>query len=367
MSAPDLARVPASLADIEADWLSAQLRAGGLDGAAVAAVTLEPIGGFSGITGQIGRLRVEWADGATGRPATFVAKAPNTDELSRTYNATMRFYARESGFYADLADQVAIPKPKVYVNAYDPVGDTNLLVLEDLAPAVTGDVTAGTDFDTALELLGLLARIHGTFWLDGSLADREWLWSWNRPEFVAGAQMLTPDGWQRFTEREPDFFPPDVEEVVQRRYLRDVQGWVEVMDARPFTFCHGDYEVDNVLFRDDGPWVVDWQMCLRACPGSDLAFFLASSCHNLVDRERELLDAYRELFAAAGGPHWGHDERIDDLAHGLMFWVAGQPLLCTSDTSVYGEHGPRMDRRFRTFLEGTRDAAVRWDMAAMLA
>jgi hypothetical protein len=74
-AAEEIDRVPASLADIGPEWLGAHLRAGGLDGAAVRSVAVEPIGGFSGITGQIGRLRVEWED-ATGLPETFVAKAP---------------------------------------------------------------------------------------------------------------------------------------------------------------------------------------------------------------------------------------------------------------------------------------------------
>ena len=153
---------------------------------------------------------------------------------------------------------------------------------------------------------------------------------------------------------------------MQRRYINDVQSWVAAIDQRPFTFCHGDWELDNILFRDDGPWVLDWQMCLRSCPGADVAWFIASSCHRVVDRERELLDAYRESLHESGGPRWSHDELLEDLAWGLMFWVGGQPLLVTSDVSVYGPHADRMARRFRTFLEGTRDAAIRWDLAGVL-
>lgn len=357
--------VPETLAEIGPGWLTEQFVAAGHSSAVARAVTVEPLGGLSGITGQLGRLRVEWADGVE-LPPTFVAKAPNTDELSRVYNATMRFYARESGFYRDIASGVDIPKPTAYVNAYDAEHDRNILVLEDLAPAVSGDVIAGTDLATAHQLTEMLARLHGTFWMDATLARHDWLWVWNKPEFVQGASTLTPDGWRRFAEQEPDFFPPDLREVIERRYLGDVQGWAIAMDERDYTFCHGDYEVDNVLFRDGTPWIVDWQMCLRTCPGVDLAFFLASSCHNLVDHERELLDAYRAALAASGGPTWSHDRLIEDLAWGLMFWVAGQPLLVTSDTSVYGEHGARITRRFRTFLEGTRNAAVRWHMASVL-
>jgi hypothetical protein len=360
-----MSTVPETLDGIDAAWLTAELRAEGFAGAEVRTVTAEPLGGLSGITGQLARLRVEWASDI-GLPTTFVAKAPNTDEISKTYNATMRFYIRESGFYRDIADHVDIPKPKAYVNAYDAEHDRNVLILEDLAPADAGDVIAGTDLATATRLVEMLARLHGTFWMDPTLAQRDWLWVWNKPEFVLGASTLTPDGWQRFGEQEPDFFPPDLREVIERVYLDDVQGWAETMDRREFTFCHGDYEVDNVLFRDGDPWIVDWQMCLRTCPGVDLAFFLASSCHNLVEHERSLLDTYRTAFAAAGGPSWSHDRLMDDLAWGLMFWVAGQPLLVTSDTSVYGEHGERIGRRFRTFLEGTRDAAVRWEMASVV-
>lgn len=360
-----MARVPESIGEIDAAYLDEALRAAGVTGARARRVEVEPLGGFSGITGQLGRLRVDW-EHAAGLPETFIAKSPNTDEVSRMYNATLRFYEREAGFYREIAPDVDVPKPKVYVNAHDPENDQYLLVLEDLAPAQPGDCVAGCDFDTALPLMELLGRLHGRFWMDASLQQRDWLWTWNRPAFVAGTSMLAGDGWKRFKEVEPDFFPPALADLMETRYLGDLQHWAETMDQREFTFCHGDFEIDNILSGPDGLYVLDWQMCLRTCPGVDVAWFLASSCHGLHDRETELLDAYRASLAASGGPSWSADRLREDLAWGLMFWIGGQPLLVTSDTSIYGEHGPRMQRRFRAFLEGTRNAAVRWDIVSIL-
>jgi len=357
--------LPQMLADITPAWLTAALRDNGFDCPDAASVALEPIEGIIGATGQIGRLRVGW-DGPCELPSSFVAKAPNHDDFAKLANQTMRFYEREAGFYREVADRIDLPKPKGYVNLFDPDTDHNLLIIEDISPAADGDVTVGTDPDTAARLLELLARLHGHFWMDEQLVQ-PWLHTWDRESFWSNA-WIGQLGWDALAEREPDFYPPDLAEVIKRRYLYDTAAWCAEIDARPWTYCHGDFQLDNMLFRPDGEIViVDWQLGLRNCPGNDVAWFLATSCWNLVEHERDLLDGYRAALAAHGGPAWSHDELMTDVAYGLMYWVAGQPVTATMDLSHYGEHAERMGRRFRSFLEGTRDAAVRWDIASVLA
>lgn len=355
--------LPATLDEITPAWLTAALRHGGHEVPAVAELVLEPIGGIVGATGQIGRLRVTWS-GPCELGSSFVVKAPNTDEFSRLANEVMRFYEREAGFYREIAHRIDLPHPACYVNLYDPARDHNILVLEDVAPAVDGDCLDGVDFDTARRLVEMLGVLHGHFWMDESLVA-DWLVTWDREAYWSNA-WIGQTAWTAFTEAEPHFFPDDVARVVAERYLWDTRAFCERIDRRPWTYCHGDYQLDNILFREDGPVIVDWQMGLRNCPGNDVAWFLATSCRDHVDRERELLDAYRASLAAAGGPAWSHDELLEDLCWGLVTWVGGQPVTMVADQSHHGEHAERMRRRFRHFGEGTRDAAVRWGLAEVI-
>ncbi len=177
----------------------------------------------------------------------------------------MRFYEREAGFYREVADRIDLAKPKGFVNLYEPESDHNMLILEDIAPADDGDVTIGTDTDTARRLMQMLARLHGRFWMDPEIV-RPWLHTWDREGFWSNA-WIGQLGWDTLTEREPDFYPAEL---------------------------------------------------------------------------------------------------MEDVAYGLMYWVAGQPVTATMDLSHYGDHAERMGRRFRQFLEGTRDAAVRWDIVSIL-
>ncbi len=355
--------LPRSLSDITADWLVSALGEAGHEAPPVRRLELAEVGGIVGATGQIGRLRVEW-DGDTGLPGSFVVKAPNTDEFSRLANEVMRFYEREAGFYREIAHRIDLPRPRCYVNAYDPVTDHNVLVIEDLAPAVDGDCLAGTDFDTARELIEMLGRLHGTFWMDRSIVA-DWLVTWDREAYWSNA-WIGQTAWTAFVEAEPDFYPDDLARVLRERFLWDARGFCERIDRRPWTYCHGDFQLDNVLFGESGPVIVDWQLGLRNCPGNDVAWFLATSCRDHVDRERELLDAYRAALAAHGGPAWSHEELLEDLCWGLVTWVAGQPVTMVADQSHHGVHAERMRRRFRHFGEGTRDAAVRWGLAEVV-
>ena len=120
-------------------------------------------------------------------------------------------------------------------------------------------------------------------------------------EFARYVELATPV----FLERYADRLAAEDQDVL-RRFAERASIWVA---RRPpdKTLVHGDYRLDNLLFRDadDGGCVVtavDWQTLSVACAGQDLAYLLGNSCDPEQRRAHEprMQAAYREALAALG-------------------------------------------------------------------
>ena len=83
----------------------------------------------------------------------------------------------------------------------------------------------------------------------------------------------------------------------------------------PYTLLHGDYRLDNILFRPDGQIVVlDYQLMGVGRPGSDVAYFITTALTpDHRGAEAELLRRYHETLVAAGVDDYSHDDLIADV------------------------------------------------------
>ena len=106
-----MAEFPTHPGDVEPGWLSERLRAAGaLDAGCVSAIRWEAIG-----TGQVGdsaRFHLTY-DRATNAPATVAGKFPAADPMSRGTAAAFGLYAKEVGFYRELAPLLDVRVPAV--------------------------------------------------------------------------------------------------------------------------------------------------------------------------------------------------------------------------------------------------------------
>lgn len=336
--------IPSSLSAIDAAWLSDAL------GTDVRAASYEPMPGIVGALGEVGIFTID-APGSN-LPERLVGKCPLDDDMARLYDAVMQFYKRETGFYRDLARKVDMRVPQCFVNVAD--GERRLLLLE-YVDGKRGDILEGAPFDTVRALVGDLARLHGRYWMDHRLRDLEWLPDWSAlgTSVELGGPVLA-DAW---TNIEPGIFPHELAEFVENEWLQDLTGWLRSFAGRPWTFVHGDYELDNMVFTPDGPVILDWQGCMRSFPGYDLGWTLASSAtEETIAREGELLDHYRDVLSTSGGPAWSRDDVLDDLAWGILFYVTGLTIPATQD-----QPDERARRRFRAGLKRSIAAATRWE------
>jgi hypothetical protein len=312
--------------------------------------------GVVGALGEIGIFSVEYGS-PTGLPSRFVGKCPLDHDAARIYNAIMQYYIRENGFYRDLAGDVPMRVPRAWVNLSE--GDRHVLLIDHI-DGTEGNILQGTTFEVMRRLVGDLARLHGRYWMDENLRRFPWVLDWQTPSFLTGVQILR-HGWTEVTTREPDLVPHDLKALCETT-LEDVEGWLRRYVERPWTFVHGDYQLDNVVFRDDDYVIVDWQGCMVSFPGMDLGWLLASSVTDeLVVREPELLDHYASVLAEAGGPSWSRDDVLDDIAWAMIHYVRGMPLPYSQDYSALGPQGERLERRFGAFMHRCVAAAVRWD------
>lgn len=353
--------VPSSLGEIDAWWMQAALRDAGHDVPDVHSLTYEPLGGIVGALGEVGVFTIDF-DGATDVPSRLLGKSPLDNDSARLYNSIMRYYRREAGFYSDLAHEVPmrVPRPWVNVNA----DERHVLLLEYIEDAIPGDVLAGTEFDNYAKLITDMATMHGRYWMEERVRSLPWMFLFTEPSLLMGFDVAAAT-WP-LAKAEGDV-PDDLAALIEGPYLKDVprERWIEAYAARPWTLVHGDYELENMLFLPDGTIaVVDWQGIMVGFPSMDLGFTLAiSGSDETIARESELLDLYRSVLAASGGPQWSADELLDDLAWSMLFFTVGQTIPFLEDYSSMGEQGERLHRRMVAAWRGCLDAAIRWDTA----
>lgn len=357
-----MTKILKTLSAISPAWLEDALSEAGHHPPPVTAVSVQPMDDFTGALGEVGIITVEYGD-STELPSKFVGKCPLDDDIARIYASVLLSYQRESGFYRDMAsiirEDVGMTLAHNYVNLFDPDTHDATLLIELIHPAEKGDILVGTSYERMRQLVSVLARMHGKFWMDQSLSDYDWIIGWDAPSLLIG-KPFTIDSWYKRETEFADFYPDDLVSLIDEIWVDDVEGWLERFGTRPWTFIHMDYELDNILFRDNTPVVVDWQSGMRSFPGHDLGWlFMCSHNDETLPRERELIDHYRSELAKSGGPDWSADEVIEDMAWGAFF-------ACTTShvpyTNALGGNDQRAIRRFEVMLRGAIAAAQRWGM-----
>ena len=355
-----MVEVPNSLREIDAAWLTAALCESGHD-VAVRHLAYEPIAGIVGALGEVGVFTIDY-ETDVGLPDRLLGKCPLDDDTARLYNSIMRYYRREGGFYADLADEVPMRVPRCFVNVNDE--ERHVLLMEYFADAVPGDVLAGTTFDNMQRLVTDMAALHARYWMDERVRSLPWMFLFSEPSLAMGFDVVAHT-WPLAKAEAPDAVPDDLAALIEGPYLTEIprERWLEAYGQRPWTLVHGDYELENVLFLPDGTMaIVDWQGVMVGFPAMDLGFTLAiSGTDETVAREQELLDAYRSALHEAGGPQWSHDQLMDDLAWSMLFFTAGQTVPFVQDYSSMGVQGERLRRRMIAAWQGCVAAAVRWE------
>lgn len=344
----DLATVPSPQA-MDAPWLAGVLAERGHDWD-ITGLRMEPVG-----TGQLGdtmRIHLDYGRGSAG-PATIIGKFAAASQDSRDAAASNNLYAREIGFYRELAGTARIATADCFGAAL--AGDnTFALLLEDCTPARPGDQIAGIARDQALASVAEAARLHAAFWDVDADATRDlsWLES-GEPEARPLAQPFYPaDGmrnsWPGYRDRHADDLSADVIALCDR-FCDRYEGYGAMPAGRARCVTHNDYRPDNMLFYADGGLkVVDWQSAALGYAAVDVAYLIGGAFEPDLRREAEpaLVDAYYEELLRQGVT--GYDRADFDEDYRRFTFAGINVAVCAAMSVMRTERG---DRLFLTMLQ----------------
>ena len=228
---------------------------------------------------------------------SLVAKFPAEAEENRALAMILGHYRREVGFYTELVDEAHLPVPTCYHAEFEPESHDFVLLLEDLSGLELGDQLAGCAHDGAVNAAGLVARMHGQWWNDGRLTQRDWLPCLDAEVHMLGVPPAFAAGWANARDYLGDDLSPMILEL-GARFGPAIPDLLTALSQPPRTLVHGDFRLDN-LFFGPGPGrdlrVVDLQLVMAARGPYDIGYFCSQSLPVEERREYE-----RDLIAVTG-------------------------------------------------------------------
>ena len=344
---------------VEPEWLGERLReVGQLDSGRVSEVRWEPIG-----TGQVGdsvRFHLGY-EGGQG-PATLAGKFPAADATSRGTAAAFGLYAKEVGFYRELAPLLDVRVPQTIAAEIAEDATDFILLFEDLGPARQGDQIASCSLADAREAVKQAAAIHAPSWNRSEIVELDWLHA--APETIAQIKALYPQAHAIFAERYADTLEPELMRVCAE--LNEAAELWFGREGENRSLIHGDFRLDNMLFDIRGGAeplaVLDWQTVAVGHPLTDIGYFLGCGIGNELRRahEDELLDLYCAEMTERGVP----------LARGEVWDAYRLGALHGVSTAVFSaafvERTPRGDANFLSMASGACALALEHDSLGVL-
>jgi hypothetical protein len=374
--------IPQTADELDAAWFS-QTLGPDHDGASVTAVDHARIGEGIGFIGELIRCRLTWDREDSSLPTSVVAKVPSSLTANRSLGEGLMAYEREIIVYRDLAPLIGLPMPAFFHGEMDPnpapwalkvvawlldhlplrgvswmidrllnmpesALRRFLLVMEDIDDARPAQQFDGGSLDDAFPALEILASFHAEHWNDQALLEQEPLiWPIDR----------TPKVYQATYRKNRDSFLKRFDEQIEPAMIRHLDDVQENLIERtrelakgPWTILHGDYRLDNILYRSTGELVVlDYQLVLWGRAGWDVGYFITTALgpeHRA--HEESMLRHYHDALISHGVEDYSYDQLLADtrltkdlLAHRLI--GSGD----TFDTQVAGRDDSFMDHLVR--------------------
>lgn len=267
------------------------------------------------IHGTASKISVEltYVDAQGAPPARLCVKGGFNPDLMKAFPAVLICYRLEAEFYYHIAPTAAMNLPRVYYCGTDTVNGQGLVVMEDLAVSNTtfGSVLEPWTPERVREGVQELALLHARTW-GARLEDFPWYESNGLRE--AMENLWAPEAWhQRFFT---DACPPVPDDLKDRaRIVAAFHTLWRTEDPRFRAIVHGDSHVANTFMSASGrPGFLDWQAFHPNSALHDVPYFITGAL-TIEDRrqhESDLLQAYLDALARAGGPRFAVEDVWDE-------------------------------------------------------
>ena len=257
-----------------------------------------------------------------GLPPRFVIKRQIRSEARNSGKNEGKFSEREIGFYKHLSANIGTQAPRYFGSFEDDATESSALVLE-FVEGSPGSVIDGTTPERLRSIVEIMARQHGKYWNNVprfEFGPPTWLERAAAEGSVGFLKNLIP----MYAEKAAGPFSSTALEAMARAWGEHNEKTLNFFANRPETLVHGDCELDNVVFSDGGPVMLDWQLITSAYPGHDLAVLIGTAWTDQIEEiAADLIQTYCTVFAENGGPRWTYNDVLDEIAAGSLFWAGG--------------------------------------------
>lgn len=336
MTGMETVALPASVYEIDGDWLNAALCAAGHDVKVVSAERLDVVHA----TCTKARFALAY-DRPTDLPDRMILKGAFEDHSERL--AFM--YQSEARFYGQVAQHLPLNCPRAFWAGIDPGGWRAAELLEDLTLREVQFCRAqeGFDFDHARQRLEQLAALHGSTWQSQEFSPGR-AWAWIEPRFGEMSMgyvrhYLQPDRWTNYME-----LPRGVavaEPLRQREWMERALTYLAQLEREDHCcLIHGDTHPGNLYLEADGtPCFLDPALS-RSAWWLEVTYHIVASL-DIVDRrrwDRSLLAYYLDRLAQEGGPtiklEAGWQRFRQAIAYGLFIFLINETTFQTEATNT---------------------------------
>jgi aminoglycoside/choline kinase family phosphotransferase len=268
--------------------------------------------------------------------------------MSRGTAAAFGLYAKEVGFYRELAPMVDLRVPRTYAAEIGEDGGDFVLLFEDLGPCRQGDQLSNCSADDARHAVRQAAALHAPSWNRADIVDLDWLTM--KPESVAQVMAMYPQAHAIFAERYADRLEPELMAVCHD--LNDARELWFGREGSDRCLIHGDFRLDNMLFDIRGGAepiaVLDWQTVAVGSGLTDLGYFLGCGIGDELRRniEGELIELYCAEMTARG-VSMTRDQVIDGYRLGALHGVSTAVF-----SAAFVERTERGDANFLSMARG---------------
>lgn len=287
------APLPATMADITADWLQSVLQEHpDFRGKRITTATGVPIGEGVGQVSAIARFALTYA-GAQG-PEGVVVKLHPPFEAMRAVGMRYEMYRREAFFYRSLATETGAPVPTIYFSEWDPELERSATVMQDMTRWHWPDQLVGATQREAELCIDAIARLGARCW-GADLSHHSWLPDTLSPvlqNIIADYRQCVPIALERLG----DHLGVEAKDACQK-IAQHIDWILEELAKRPLIVTHFDSRLENFVFEKPGSEnlaMIDWQLVARVRPGWDFAYFVG--CSIPEDLRRQLMPELKNRY-----------------------------------------------------------------------